>query len=156
MAARKGSLVEQGAAIEAALAGACGDWSVSAFGFPDCMPAIIIRPIQGESPTPEDHCWCETVWLISAYVELCDGGDTLGATEPIYQVMSACEPCSIPRLLLEAQKTHFRGLGRVSVRPPGNFGLTAYNTDETNNAYAATVELVFRYCCCDENVKGLQ
>ena len=156
MAARKGSLVEQGMALEAALAGVCGEWGVSAFGFPECMPAIVIRPIQGETPIPGEHCQCQTVWLISAYTEICEGGDSLGTTEAIYQVMSGCEPCSIPRLLIEAQRTHFKGVGRITVRPPSGFGFTAYNSDEANNAYAATVEVVFQYCCCDENVRNLQ
>lgn len=149
MAARKGDLTEQGRAIEAALGDLCGGWQVSAFGNPPCMPAVIARPIQGELSLPGEACQCQTVWLISAYAELCETDDT-NPYEMIYDVMSGCNPCSIPRLIEAAQKTHFKGVARVSMRPASSFGFTSYNNNEANNAYAATVQVVMQYCCCDE------
>lgn len=153
--ARGGDLIKQGQAIERALSDVCGSWTVSAFGSPDCAPAILARPIQGETPiSGADQCQCQTVWLISAYAELCEADDG-GPYEQIYQVMSGCEPCSIPRLIIAAQSTEFKGVARISVRPPGGFSFTSYNSEE-NNVYSATVEVVFQYCCCEDNVRALQ
>lgn len=159
-------LATQGAALELLLAGihpALQDTSVLALGNPPCLPAILLRPIAGESTVQgSGGCTCETRW--GAYLLAPIEGCLEDAQALVYELASNCGERSVPARLKPNRKlpTPLRvrateeddaelvsiGAAIHAVEPAASFGLVQFNTEGPPNAYGAVVPIVIRYDCC--------
>lgn len=152
----------QGDALAALLEGVHADATVAARGEPECLIAILIRPVTGQARAVgakgADDCTCETRWVVFAVASL--DCELEAAQRTVYELMSGCGDRSIPARLKPARKTPtalYVTVGGESVRlgaavhavdPASGFGLIQYKTDGPPNAYAAQVQLTIRYDCC--------